>query len=87
MARRDAPFWQWHLKSVRAAQPSEERGPMKQVNCCRLVTVRDESKLGTYGALRDVVQLSRGNRGQSNDGGDCESLHVDDCSGDDTRSM
>lgn len=27
-----APFWQWHLKSVRAEQPSLLRGPMKQLN-------------------------------------------------------
>jgi hypothetical protein len=31
--RRLAPFWQWHLKSVRDEQPSEDRGVMKQVNC------------------------------------------------------
>jgi hypothetical protein len=30
--RRLAPFWQWHLKSVRAEQPSVVRGPMKQFN-------------------------------------------------------
>jgi hypothetical protein len=30
--RRLAPFWQWHWKSVRAEQPSLERGVMKQLN-------------------------------------------------------
>lgn len=28
-----APFWQWHLKSVRDEQPSLVRGPMKQLSC------------------------------------------------------
>jgi hypothetical protein len=37
--RRLAPFWQWHLKSVRVEQPSLERGVMKQVNYCRSVAV------------------------------------------------
>jgi hypothetical protein len=37
--RRLAPFWQWHLKSVRAEQPSLERGVMKQLNYEKLVTV------------------------------------------------
>ena len=30
VARRLAPFWQWHLKSVRAEQPSLVRGPTRQ---------------------------------------------------------
>lgn len=37
VARRAVPFWQWHLKSVRAEQPSEPRGPMKQLNYGMLV--------------------------------------------------
>jgi hypothetical protein len=36
---RAAPFWQWHLKSVRDEQPSLERGATKQLNCGKLVTV------------------------------------------------
>jgi hypothetical protein len=32
----------------------------------------------TYGARGNVIQLGSGNRGQSNDGGDGEALHIDD---------
>jgi hypothetical protein len=37
VVRRVVPFWQWHLKSVRAEQPSDPRGPMKQLNYDMLV--------------------------------------------------
>jgi hypothetical protein len=37
VARRAVPFWQWHLKSVREEQPSDPRGPTKQVNYDTLV--------------------------------------------------
>jgi len=33
----------------------------------------------TYSACRDVFKLSRGNRGQGNDGGDGEALHYGGC--------
>lgn len=36
VARREAPFSQWHLKSVRDEQPSEVRGPTKQVSYCHM---------------------------------------------------
>jgi hypothetical protein len=36
---REAPFWQWHLKSVREEQPSVDRGVMKQFSYGKLVTV------------------------------------------------
>jgi hypothetical protein len=39
VARRVAPFWQWHLKSVRDEQPSVERGVIKQLNYKILVVV------------------------------------------------
>jgi hypothetical protein len=35
----------------------------------------------TYSARRDVVELSGGNGGQSDDGSDGEGLHFDGCSG------
>jgi hypothetical protein len=37
--RRLAPFWQWHLKSVRDEQPSVERGVMKQLNYSMLESI------------------------------------------------
>jgi hypothetical protein len=77
VARRLDPFWQWHLKSVIDEQPSVERGVMKQLSCGVLVMTLVNDCASTYGARWDVVKLSRGNSGQSNDGGDSESLHDD----------
>ena len=76
MANSSAPFLQWQAKSVKLAQPSVVRGPTKQVNCCRLVQGQhDEVKPMTYGARWNLVELGRGNRGQSDDRGNSESLH------------
>jgi hypothetical protein len=40
VARRLAPFWQWHLKSVREEQPSLVRGPTRHANWDVLLMAR-----------------------------------------------
>lgn len=79
-AKRESAFWQWHLKSSSWEQPSEVRGPMKQLSCnsC-LVKALIRQLWSTYRALGNIRKLSSGNSGQSNEGGDSEGLHCARC--------
>jgi hypothetical protein len=75
-ARSSVPFLQWQAKSVKSVQPSLPRGVRKQVSYFVSGWYEYSGNAKTYSARRDVVELRRGDGGQSDERGNSEGLHI-----------